>query len=75
MALGTVGAGSKKEQVADITAGIIINSGLTPTAIVVAAKLGNSNVVVTVLGVISVRNLLWLPPEILYSHKYLSLTN
>ena len=45
-----------KAQDADIAAGIIINSGLTPTAIAVAAKMGISNVVVAVLEVISVKN-------------------
>ena len=44
-----------KAQDAEIVAGIIISSGLTPTASAVAAKTGSSNAVVAILEVISVR--------------------
>ena len=56
IAFGTVATGSMKAQDADMAAGTIISSGLTPTATAVAAKMGISKVVVAVLEVISVRN-------------------
>jgi hypothetical protein len=54
--LGAVATGNMKAQLALIAAGTMINSGLIPADIAVAAKMGISRVVLAVFEVVSVAN-------------------